>query len=156
MTSKEFLDSFDGIMKSDYGLPLLYLGGFGVAFSDILPTPNALLAKPQIDALKKEIDENKITENEYNKRLEQYLVSYKNLYYIGVIGTMFFVDGDVYKKAKIGAIVLGVGAVLGLIFKSPKMEITPKVEINIDEPEMVQFDASKRKAYRRGRMIKFV
>jgi len=156
MTSKEFLESFDGMMKSDYGLPVLYLGGLGVAFSDILPTPNALLAKSQIDTLKKELDENKISEKEYNRSLEQYLITYKSVYYIGVLATMFFVDGDVYKKAKIGAMVLGAGAILGLIFKEPKVEHIPDLGINIDEPEMVNFDASKRKAQRRGRMIKFV
>lgn len=155
MTSKEFLESFDGMMKSDYGLPVLYLGVFGVALSNV-PTPNVLLASSQLSKLKKDIEENKITEREYNVRLEQYLTTYKSLYYILVVASMFMVDGDVYKKAKVGGMILGIGALIGLMTKAPEPISTTELAINIDEPETVQFDASKRKAQRRGRMIKFV
>jgi hypothetical protein len=156
MTSKEVLNSFDGIMKSDYGLPLLYLGGLGLAYSDILPTPNVLLANAKLSSLKKSLEENKITENQYNQQVQHSLNTFKNVYYIGVIGTMFFVDGDIYKKAKVGAIILGIGALLGVIMKKPQAIQTPNLEIDIEQPETMQFDASKRKAQRRGRMIKFV
>jgi hypothetical protein len=157
MTQKEILNQFDNVMESEYGKPMLFLAFAGLAVSDILPTPSRLLATIQLNNLKKELDNNQISPYSYNKRVEETLVTFKAVYYIGVLALMFYVDGDVYKKAKVGAIALGAGTALGLIMGKPKkVEEVERVVIDLEAPLNVNMDGVNKKAHRRGQFIKFV
>lgn len=157
MTQKEILNQFDNVMESEYGKPMLYVAFAGLAFSDILPTPNRLLATIPLNTLKKELDNNEISPYSYNRKVEETLLTFKGVYYVGVLALMFYIDGDIYKKAKVGAIALGAGAILGLVMGKPKsVEEKERVEIDFDAPLNVNMDGVNKKAHRRGQFIKFV
>ena len=149
------LQEFDTIMTGEYGNAILYTGVVGLALSDKIPTPNALLATLSLNNLKSRYDKGDIDVFEYKQRVEKMLSTYKYIWWGGVFATTFLAKGNAYDKAKLGGILIGIGLVASLLVGKPEINDTAA----IDEPEEmeVNFDANRRKrAYRRGNYIKFV
>lgn len=149
------LTEFDSIMMGEYGNAILYTGVVGLALSDKVPTPNALLATLSLNNLKSRYDKGDIDVFEYKQRVEKMLSTYKYIWWGGVFATVFFAKGNAYDKAKLGGILIGIGLIASLLVGKPEINDTAA----IDEPEdmEVNFDANTRKrAYRRGNYIKFV
>lgn len=119
--SNKILEQFDTIMRGDYGNLILYSGVVGLALSEKVPAPSALIGRFTLNKIKGEYDRGDISFFEYKERTEKALTLYKNLWWGGVLATMFFTKGDVYKKAKIGGILLGIGLVASMVVKSPDM-----------------------------------
>jgi len=149
------LTEFDSIMTGEYGNAILYTGVVGLALSDKIPTPNALLATFSLNSLKSQYDKGDIDLFEYKTKVEKMLSTYKYIWWGGVFATTFLAKGNAYDKAKIGGILIGIGLVASFLVRKPDINDT----VAIDEPEemKVDFNAKTRKrAYRRGNYIKFV
>jgi hypothetical protein len=78
---------------------------------------------------------------------------------------MYYTKGDVKQKAKIGVAIIGVGAVIGVIYRNYTLDIKGiKREIIAENEPKVNFEGNKkpvkpnqyRGVFRRGNTIKFV
>lgn len=127
MTNK-VLKEFDTIMRGDYGDLILYSGVVGLALSEKIPTPNALLGRFTLNKIKGEYDRGDISFFEFKERSEKSLKLYKNLWWGGVLTTMFLTKGGVYQKAKIGGILIGAGIVVSMLMPTPEFNSSALVE----------------------------
>jgi hypothetical protein len=134
------LKEFNTIMLGDYGNLILYTGVVGLALSNKIPTPNALLGTITLKNIKKEYDKGDISFFEFKERSEKTLNIYKNIWWGGVLATTFFVKGDVYQKAKVGGILIGIGIVASMFL--PKVDLSANVIVDSPEEENeVNFNA---------------
>lgn len=153
----EITDAFD----SDYGNALLYATAIGLVLSDIIPTPADAVYYHREKKLRSMLDEGKITPEKYYKKSANAHYIYTPIWWALVLGILYKTEGGVQEKAKIGLMVVGVGAAIGLLHKSYSKDIKEvKSALKTEEPS-VNFDAKPRqgqirKVYRAGNKIKFV
>ena len=112
--SDKIIKEFDTIMRGDYGNLILYSAVVGIGLSDKVPTPNALIGRFTLNKIKGEYDRGDISFFEFKERSDKALTLYKNLWWGGVLATMFFTKGDVYQKAKIGGILVVSGIIASM------------------------------------------
>lgn len=148
--------------EGQYGTAILYAGAIGLILSDIIPTPADALYFHTEKKLRDLWTENKITPKQYYVRSASAHYFYKPIWWILVLGAMHYKQGDFKDKAKIGLAMVGVGAVIGLIYRNYKKDIEEvrKDAFPIQETK-VNFDAKPspnrvRAVYRQGNKIKFV
>jgi hypothetical protein len=105
--------------------------------------------------------EKKITPKQYWVRSASAYYLYNPIWWILVLGAMHYKQGDFKDKAKIGLAMIGVGAVIGVIYRNYKKDIEEvrKDAFPIQETK-VNFDAKPtpnrvRAVYRQGNKIKF-
>lgn len=129
-------------MRGDYGNLILYSGVVGLALSNNFPTPNAVVGRFALNKIKRSYDTGDISFFEYKERSEKALNLYKNVWYGGVLATMFFTKGDVYQKAKIGGILLGVGIIASLLIPQP--DFSSNSLIDSAEDNNVNFEGEQK------------
>lgn len=130
--ANKILKEFDTIMRGDYGNLILYSGVVGLALSDKIPTPNVLIGRFSLNKIKGEYDRGDISFFEFKERTDKSLKLYKNVWWGGVLATMFLTKGDVYQKAKIGGILIGAGVIASMLIPSPDMSANALVESSED------------------------
>jgi hypothetical protein len=147
--------------EGQYGTAILYAGAIGLILSDIIPTPADALYFHTEKKLRDLWTEQKITPKQYWVRSASAYYLYNPIWWILVLGVMHYKQGDFKDKAKIGLAMIGVGAVLGVIYRNYKKDIEEvrKDAFPIQETK-VNFDAKPspnriRAVYRQGNKIKF-
>lgn len=143
---------FDSIMMGKYGSLVLYSSVVGLALSNKIPTPNALLGKLTFTKLKGQYERGDLSTFEYKEKVNKALNIYSNVWWAGVLGAMFFTKGNAYDKAKIGALVIGGGIVASLLIKKP--DLSQKVLLDGAEDDSVNFDSEA--PIGRSKMMKFL
>jgi hypothetical protein len=147
--------------EGQYGTAILYAGAIGLILSDIIPTPADALYFHTEKKLRDLWVEKKITPKQYWVRSASAYYLYNPIWWILVLGAMHYKQGDFKDKAKIGLAMIGVGAVIGVIYRNYKKDIE---EVKKDafpiEEKTVNFDAKPspnrvRAVYRQGNKIKF-
>jgi hypothetical protein len=126
------LKEFDTIMRGDYGNLILYSAVVGIGLSDKVPTPNALIGRFTLNKIKGEYDRGDISFFEFKERSDKALTLYENLWWGGVLATMFFTKGDVYQKAKIGGILVVSGIIASMLVPAPDMSANALVDSSED------------------------
>jgi hypothetical protein len=147
--------------QGQYGTAILYAGAIGLILSDIIPTPADALYFHTEKKLRDLWTENKINPKQYWVRSASAYYLYNPVWWILVLGVMHYKQGDFQDKAKIGLAMIGVGAVIGVIYRNYKKDIEEvrKDAFPIQETK-VNFDAKPspnriRAVYRQGNKIKF-
>lgn len=147
--------------EGQYGTAILYAGAIGLILSDIIPTPADALYFHTEKKLRDLWVEKKITPKQYWVRSASAYYLYNPVWWILVLGVMHYKQGDFKDKAKIGLAMIGVGAVLGVIYRNYKKDIEEvrKDAFPIQETK-VNFDAKPspnriRAVYRQENKIKF-
>jgi hypothetical protein len=145
------LKEFDTIMRGQYGDLILYSGVVGLALSTNIPTPNALIGRFTLNKIKGEYERGDISFFEFRERSDKALKTYKNVWWGGVLATMFLTKGDVYAKAKIGGILLAAGVVASMLIPTPDM--TAKALVDSPEDNNVNFEGTPKNS--RARLFKY-
>jgi hypothetical protein len=159
---------FEEILKSSEGRHsdgVLYAGAVGIILSDIIPTPAEAVFYYRERDLKQKWEEGKITPQQYYRGSYKSLHIAKSLWWIGVLGAMYFKKGTTQKKAMFGLALVGGGAIAGIIYRNMrkdfdevkadvKAELEPKQEFAGTTPKPQK--GTTRKALRRGNTLKFV
>jgi hypothetical protein len=163
---KEVFSEISKAIESEYGNGILYAGAIGLILSDIIPTPADAVYFYYEKKLRDQWKSGKITPKEYwVKSVSSYYIV-NPIWWTGVLATLYFVEGDVKQKAKIGLAVVGVGAVIGIIYRNYRKDIEEvKKEIKGELEPKIEFDGGKkpkvqvgkyRSVLRRGNQIKFI
>jgi hypothetical protein len=159
---------FSEIVKSTegkYSNGVLYAGAVGLILSDIIPTPADALYFYTEKKLRDKWKAGEITPQKYWSRTASAYYLYNPIWWTLVLGAMYYTKGDVRDKAKIGLIVVGAGAVIGVIYRNYKKDIKEikREVIQATEPK-VEFTGKSqpvkngqyRSVMRRGNIIKFI
>jgi hypothetical protein len=156
--------------KGEYGAGVLYAGAVGLALSDMIPTPANALYFYTEKKLRDKWKAGEITPEKYWKKTAMAYYVGKPIWWILVLGVVFHVDGDLTKKAKIGLTMVGVGAIIGIIYKKYSQDINEiKTEVLATQEPKIEFAGNQkpnlkdhiksgqyRQVMRRGQQIKFV
>lgn len=163
---KEVFSEISKATDGKYGQGVLYAGAVGLILSDIIPTPADALYFYYERKLRNQWKAGTITPQNYWRKSVAAYYLLNPLWWTGVLATLYYVKGDVKQKAKVGLAVVGVGAVIGIIYrnytkdiqdakKEVMDEIEPKVEFSGTERPKPQV-GKYRAVIRQGNYIKFI
>lgn len=155
-------ENIHGAAKGDFGAGILYAGAVGLILSDIIPTPADAFYFYREKQLRDKWKAGKITPEKYWQKIATAYYIYNPIWWSLVLVLLYTTKGDIPQKAKIGLAVIGIGAVVGMLYRNKKKDIVEiqKIE-NIEEPEE-QFTGPQKKApkqklaIREGNRLKFV
>jgi len=158
---KEILDATQG----PHANGVLYAGAVGLLLSNIIPTPADALYFHREKKLKEKWDNKEITPEKYWQKTATAYYVYKPVWWGLVISAMYFTKGDVKDKAKIGLMIVGAGAVVGIVYRNYTKDIQdvrrevltfmdPKK--NITGPTKPVKVGQYRSVLRKGNVLKFV
>jgi len=148
-----------------HGNAVLYAGAVGLLLSNIIPTPSDALYFHREKKLKEKWDNKEITPEKYWQKTATAYYVYKPIWYGLVITAMYFTKGDVKDKAKIGLMIVGAGAVVGIIYRNytkdiqnVRREVLTSMEPkkNITGPNKPLKVGQYRSVLRKGNVLKFV
>jgi hypothetical protein len=158
---KEILDATQG----PHANGVLYAGAVGLLLSNIIPTPADALYFHREKKLKEKWDNKEITPEKYWQKTATAYYVYKPVWWGLVISAMYFTKGDVKDKAKIGLMIVGAGAVVGIIYRNytkdiqnVRREVLTSMEPkkNITGPNKPVKVGQYRSVLRKGNVLKFV
>jgi hypothetical protein len=158
---KEILDATQG----PHANGVLYAGAVGLLLSNIIPTPADALYFHREKKLKEKWDNKEITPEKYWQKTATAYYVYKPVWWGLVISAMYFTKGDVKDKAKIGLMIVGAGAVLGIVYRNytkdiqdVRREVLTSMEPkkNITGPNKPVKVGQYRSVLRKGNVLKFV
>jgi hypothetical protein len=163
---KEVFSEISKASEGKYGHGVLYAGAVGLILSDIIPTPADAVYFYYEKKLRDQWKSGKISPKQYwSKSVSAYYLL-NPIWWTGVLATLYYVKGDVKQKAKIGLAVVGVGAVIGIIYRNYRKDIGEvKKEVQNELEPKVEFDGGNkpkvqvgkyRSVLRRGNQIKFI
>jgi hypothetical protein len=144
---------------------VLYAGAVGLLLSNIIPTPADALYFHREKKLKEKWDNKEITPEKYWQKTATAYYVYKPVWWGLVISAMYFTKGDVKDKAKIGLMIVGAGAVLGIVYRNytkdiqdVRREVLTSMEPkkNITGPNKPVKVGQYRSVLRKGNVLKFV
>lgn len=145
---------------------VLYAGAVGIILSDIIPTPAEAVFYYREKNLREKWEEGKITPEQYFRGSYQSLHYSKSIWWIGVLGAMYFKKGNTNQKAMFGLALVGGGAIAGMVYKMMRKDfddVKAEVIAALDEPKQEfagtpekTIRGTTRKALRRGNVLKFV
>lgn len=162
---KGILNQIVEATEGHHGNAVLYAGAVGLLLSNIIPTPADALYFHREKKLKEKWDNKEITSEKYWQKTATAYYVYKPIWWGLVITAMYFTKGDVKDKAKIGLMIVGVGAVVGIIYRNYTKDIQnvrrevltsmePKKNITgTNKPVKV---GQYRSVLRKGNVLKFV
>ena len=158
---KEILDATQG----PHANGVLYAGAVGLLLSNIIPTPADALYFHREKKLKEKWDNKEITPEKYWQKTATAYYVYKPVWWGLVISAMYFTKGDVKDKAKIGLMIVGAGAVVGIVYRNytkdiqdVRREVLTSMEPkkNITGPNKPVEVGQYRSVLRKGNVLKFV
>lgn len=158
---KEILDATQG----PHANGVLYAGAVGLLLSNIIPTPADALYFHREKKLKEKWDNKEITPEKYWQKTATAYYVYKPVWWGLVISAMYFTKGDVKDKAKIGLMIVGAGAVIGIVYRNytkdiqdVRREVLTSMEPkkNITGPNKPVKVGQYRSVLRKGNVLKFV
>jgi hypothetical protein len=158
---KEILDATQG----PHANGVLYAGAVGLLLSNIIPTPADALYFHREKKLKEKWDNKEITPEKYWQKTATAYYVYKPVWWGLVITAMYFTKGDVKNKAKVGLMIVGAGAVVGIIYRNytkdiqnVRREVLTSMEPkkNITGPNKPVKVGQYRSVLRKGNVLKFV
>lgn len=158
---KEILQASEGRHASG----VLYAGAAGLLLSDIIPTPADALYFHTEKRLRDKWKNNEITPEKYWLKTAAAYYLYNPVWWGLVITAMYFTKGDVKDKAKIGLIIVGAGAVVGVIYRNYTKDIKDirREVLTSTEPKKNATGNKKpakvgqyRSVLRRGNVLQFV
>lgn len=158
---KEILDATQG----PHANGVLYAGAVGLLLSNIIPTPADALYFYREKKLKEKWDNKEITPEKYWQKTATAYYVYKPVWWGLVISAMYFTKGDVKDKAKIGLMIVGAGAVVGIVYRNytkdiqdVRREVLTSMEPkkNITGPNKPVKVGQYRSVLRKGNVLKFV
>lgn len=158
---KEILDATQG----PHANGVLYAGAVGLLLSNIIPTPADALYFHREKKLKEKWDNKEITPEKYWQKTATAYYVYKPVWWGIVISAMYFTKGDVKDKAKIGLMIVGAGAVVGIVYRNytkdiqdVRREVLTSMEPkkNITGPNKPVKVGQYRSVLRKGNVLKFV
>ncbi len=158
---KEILDATQG----PHANGVLYAGAVGLLLSNIIPTPADALYFHREKKLKEKWDNKEITPEKYWQKTATAYYVYKPVWWGLVISAMYFTKGDVKDKAKIGLMIVGAGAVVGIVYRNytkdiqdVRREVLTSMEPkkNITGPNKPVKVGQYRSVLRKGNVLKFV
>lgn len=146
---------------------VLYAGAVGIILSDFIPTPAEAAFYYREKNLREKWEAGNITSEKYYNGSYQSLHISKYIWWIGVLSAIYFYKGNTNEKAKFGLILVGAGAITGIIFKMMRKDLT---EVKTDVKEAIEKESKKefsgtpekikngttQKVYRKGNVIKIV
>ena len=158
---KEILDATQG----PHANGVLYAGAVGLLLSNIIPTPADALYFHREKKLKEKWDNKEITPEKYWQKTATAYYVYKPVWWGLVISAMYFTKGDVKDKAKIGLMIVGAGAVVGIVYRNytkdiqdVRREVLTSMEPkkNITGPNKPVKVGQYSSVLRKGNVLKFV
>ena len=158
---KEILDATQG----PHANGVLYAGAVGLLLSNIIPTPADALYFHREKKLKEKWDNKEITPEKYWQKTATAYYVYKPVWWGLVISAMYFTKGDVKDKAKIGLMIVGAGAVVGIDYRNYTKDIqdirrevltSMEPKKNITGPTKPAKVGQYRSVLRKGNVLKFV
>lgn len=158
---KEILDATQG----PHANGVLYAGAVGLLLSNIIPTPADALYFHREKKLKEKWDNKEITPEKYWQKTATAYYVYKPVWWGLVISAMYFTKGDVKDKARIGLMIVGAGAVVGIVYRNytkdiqdVRREVLTSMEPkkNITGPNKPVKVGQYRSVLRKGNVLKFV
>jgi hypothetical protein len=144
---------------------VLYAGAVGLLLSNVIPTPADALYYHTEKKLRDKWESGEITPEKYWQKTASAYYLYKPVWWGLVITAMYFTKGDVKNKAKIGLMIVGAGAVVGIIYKNYTKDIrdirrevltSMEPKKNVTGPTKPVKVGQYRSVLRKGNVLKFV
>lgn len=110
-------DTFSELSGGHYQTALLYSALAGAVIADVVPTPALGWAYYRMKVLQKQRESGLITATELEDKIGKAYAYATPLWWIGVFLAVHYKKGGFYEKAKLSALLVGVGAVVGYTFK---------------------------------------
>ena len=117
---------FEDISKASegrYANGVLYAGAVGLILSDIVPTPADALYFYSEKRLRDKWKAGEITPKQYWERTAMAYYLYNPIWWTLVLGALYYTKGDIKQKVKIGVGIVGIGAVIGVIYRNYTQDI---------------------------------
>ncbi len=110
-------DTFSELSEGHYQTALLYSALAGAVVADVLPTPALAWAYYRMKVLQKQRESGLISASELENKIGKAYAYSTPVWWVGVFLAVHFKKGGFYEKAKLSALLVGVGAVVGYTFK---------------------------------------
>jgi hypothetical protein len=114
-------------VNSGHGTALIYTAILAAALGDILPTPGDALYFYIQENLKQKQAKGLLTPAEYWKYESISYYTSNFIWWMALLGIVYASKGSFNHKLKIGAVVIGAGAVVGVIAKNIQREEDSKL-----------------------------
>jgi hypothetical protein len=128
VTADSIAKEFKNLSGGDYQTALLYAALTGAVVSEVLPTPATAWAYYRMKVLQKQKADGKLNQKELEQKIGEAYAYALPVWWIAVFGIIHFHKGNFQDKAKLAAMLVGGGAIVGALFKNyvkhlPKLEI---------------------------------
>ena len=110
-------DTFSELSEGHYQTALLYSALAGAVVADVLPTPALAWAYYRMKVLQKQRESGLISASELENKIGKAYAYSTPVWWVAVFLAVHFKKGGFYEKAKLSALLVGVGAVVGYTFK---------------------------------------
>jgi hypothetical protein len=106
---------FNNLTGGDYQNAMIYAALAGVVVSDLLPTPAMTIARARIKLLQFKQKDGQLSQEDIEKELSKTYAYVLPAWWIAVFSAVHFNKGGFYEKAKIAILMVGAGALVGMI-----------------------------------------
>lgn len=158
---KEILAATEG----RHGNGVLYAGAVGLLLSNFIPTPAEALYFYREKKLRVKWENKEITSEKYWQKTATTFYIYQPVWWGIVIGAMYLTKGETKDKAKVGLLIVGAGAVIGIVYRNYtkdiqeiRREVLTSIEPkkNLTGPNKPVKLGQYRSVLRKGNVLKFV
>lgn len=111
-------DTFTDLSEGHYQTALLYAGLAGAVVADVMPTPALAWAYYRMKVIQKQRETGLITASEAENKIGSAYAYATPIWWAGVFAAVHFKKGGFYEKAKLAALLVGGGAVIGYVVKN--------------------------------------
>lgn len=116
--ANKIADTFTDLSEGHYQTALLYAGLAGAVVADVMPTPALAWAYYRMKTIQKQRESGLITASEAENKIGAAYAYATPVWWAGVFAAVHFKKGGFYEKAKLAALLVGGGAVVGYFVKS--------------------------------------
>lgn len=161
-----FTGKLSDATKGKHGHAVILAAMVGLIVSDIIPTPADALYFHTEKKLRDKWAKGQITPQKYWQQSAAAYYVYNPVWWGLVLGATFLVKGDYEKKLKVGLGLIGVGAVVGVIYKNFHADLKqvrsdanneiypPPAFLNASGPVKKAMEKKRNKGVTKGFLIK--
>lgn len=114
----DFISSIKGVSNSEHATGALYFLLIGLAASDIIPTPADYFVFKKQRELRDQYFNSEITPTQYWEQSAIAYYTYNFIFWVLVGLIIILIGGEFNNKVKILIAIVGVGAVIAIIYKN--------------------------------------
>ena len=116
--ANKIADTFSDLTEGHYQTAILYAGLAGAVVTELMPNPALAWAYYRMKKIQKQREEGLITASEAENKIGQAYAYATPIWWAGVFAAVHFKKGGYVEKAKLAALLVGGGAIIGFMVKN--------------------------------------